>query len=245
MNNAPTAPVVELAQALADPLRLALLQALMAGPATVSELMAETGASQSNVSNHLAVLRERGLVRATRQGRQRVYEPRDAAVGRLIEDLALVAGVGTSLARRGERKSVPLAQARTCYDHLAGKLGVALYDALVSRAAIVPQTTAVPGPVALGPAAEAVFGALGVELAPARGARRHFAASCLDWTERRPHLSGALGAAIWSCALEQGWVQRQMGTRAIIVTDVGRRVFHQQLGILLDEGGARGEGRRA
>ena len=232
--NSTSVPVVELAQALADPLRLALLQALMAGPATVSELMAETGASQSNVSNHLSILRERGLVRAVRQGRQRVYEPRDAAVGRLIEDLALVAGAPLPHARRGDRKSAPLAQARTCYDHLAGKLGVALYDALASREAIVPQTDAVPGPVALGPSAEAVVGALGVELAPVRHARRQLAASCLDWTERRPHLSGALGAAIWSRALEQGWVQRQVGTRAIVVTDTGRRVFHQQLGISLD-----------
>lgn len=226
-----TAPAAELAQALADPLRLALLQALMAGPATVSELMAETGASQSNISNHLAVLRERGLVRATQQGRQRVYEPRDAAVGRLIEDLALVAGA--PLTRRNERRSAPLAQARTCYDHLAGKLGVALYAALAAREAIVPQTDAVPGPVVLGPAAEAVFGALGVDVTAARHLRRHFAASCLDWTERQPHLSGALGAALWRQALERGWVQRQMGTRAIVVTDLGRRVFHQQLGIVL------------
>ena len=237
MNTTAAPAVVELAQALADPLRLALLQALMAGPATVSELMAETGASQSNVSNHLAVLRERGLVRVTRQGRQRVYEPRDATVGRLIEDLALVAG--TSLTRRGEHQSAPLAQARTCYDHLAGKLGVALYDALAARGAIVPQTEAVPGPVVLGPAAEATFGSLGVDLAPVRRARRHVAASCLDWTERRPHLSGALGAAVWLRALAQGWVLRRPQTRAIVVTNAGRRVFHQQLGIVLEEGSAR------
>lgn len=231
-----TTPVAELAQALADPVRLALLQALMAAPATVSELMAETGASQSNISNHLALLRERGLVRVTRQGRQRVYEPRDATVGRLIEDLSLVAGA--SLARRNERQSAPLAQARTCYDHLAGRLGVALYDALMAREAIVPQTAAVPGPVTLGPAAEAVFGALGVDVISARRMRRHFAASCLDWTERRAHLSGALGAALWQRAMEQGWVLRPVGTRAILVTDAGRRVFQRQLGITWDQVGA-------
>lgn len=231
-----SAPVVELAQALADPLRLALLQALLAGPATVSELVAETGASQSNVSNHLAILRERRLVRVTRQGRQRVYEPRDATVARLIEDLALVAGA--PLSRRAERKSAPLAHARTCYDHLAGEVGVALYDALAAREAICPQTDAVPGPVVLGPAAEKVFGPLGVDLEQVRRERRQFAASCLDWTERRPHLSGALGAALWRRALEGGWVLRQPETRAIVVTDAGRCVFHQQLGITL-EGSAR------
>lgn len=90
----------------------------------------------------------------------------------------------------------------------------------------------------LEPAAETVFGALGIDLASARGARRHFAASCLDWTERRPHLSGALGAALWRRALERGWVLRRMGTRAIVVTNAGRHVFYQHLDVSL-EGSAR------
>jgi hypothetical protein len=85
--------------------------------------------------------------------------------------------------------------------------------------------------VTLGPAAEAVFGALGVALAGTRRERRRFAGTCLDWTERKPHLSGALGAALWRRTLESGWVLRQPGTRAIIVTAAGRRVFHERLGL--------------
>jgi DNA-binding transcriptional ArsR family regulator len=255
-------PVLELAQALADPLRLALLQSLMSGPATVSELMSLSGATQSNVSNHLALLRERGLVRATRQGRQMVYELRDASVGQLVESLAQVAGGagaratnGSSLPpERGEnagtrfpqapaavgappfvQKSAPLVRARTCYDHLAGRLGVALFDALVARGAL-QAPAASRGLLELGPAAAEVFGALGIDLAAARRERRKFATACLDWTERRPHLGGALGAAVWARCVERGWVVRQPGTRAIILTDGGKQGLRDLLAVELQEG---------
>lgn len=121
-----------LAQALADPLRLVMLQHLMAGPATVSELQSLTGASQSNVSNHLALLRERALVRATREGRYILYTLRDASVAQLIESLTVVAGMVPATLW----KSPQLVAARTCYDHLAGRYGVALFDALLAKDAI-------------------------------------------------------------------------------------------------------------
>src|SRR5690242_10848020 len=116
------AHLVAVIQALADTLRLALLQALMSGPATVSELVALSGASQPNVSNHLALLRERGLVRASRQGRHNVYELRDATVAQLVESLSALAGDGvgdgvTTAAKTRGRASPALAAARTCYDH--------------------------------------------------------------------------------------------------------------------------------
>lgn len=220
--------LVALAQALADPVRLAILQSLMSGPATVSELMALTGATQSNVSNHLALLRERGLVRATRQSRQMVYELRDASVGRLVESLAQVAGGAQATAQ----KSAPLVRARTCYDHLAGRLGVALFDALIERGALLPPA-AQPGLLEPGPAAAEVFGAFGIDLAAARRERRKFATACLDWTERRPHLGGALGAALWARCVERGWVVRQPGTRAVILTDAGKQGLRDVLAVEL------------
>lgn len=223
-------PVLELAQALADPLRLAVLQSLMSGPATVSELMSLSGATQSNVSNHLALLRERGLVRATRQGRQMVYELRDASVGQLVESLAQVAGGAPPFVQ----KSAPLVRARTCYDHLAGKLGVALFDALAARGAL-QAPAASRGTLELGPAAAEVFGAFGIDLAAARRERRKFATACLDWTERRPHLGGALGAALWARCVERGWVVRQPGTRAIILTDAGKQGLRDLLAVELQE----------
>src|SRR5947199_3275518 len=107
--------VLAITQALGDPLRLAVLHHLMGGPASVSELMTVVGAEQSRLSNHLAVLRECGLVRATRQGRHVIYELHDAAVGRLVESLSQIGA-----APERTLKSAPVAQARTCYDHLAG-----------------------------------------------------------------------------------------------------------------------------
>jgi DNA-binding transcriptional ArsR family regulator len=226
-------PVLELAQALADPLRLAILQSLMSGPATVSELMSLTEATQSNVSNHLALLRERGLVRATRQGRQMIYELRGASVGALIESLTQVAGGAPA----SIQKSPPLVKARTCYDHLAGKLGVALFEALVAQQAL-HAPAASHGLVEPGPAAAEVFGRLGIDLAAVRRERRKFATACLDWTERRPHLGGALGAAVWTQCIERGWVVRQPGTRAIILTDAGKLGLQSALALSFSEDAA-------
>jgi hypothetical protein len=127
--------------------------------------------------------------------------------------------------------SPALARARTCYDHLAGRLGVAIFDALVARRAIEQPAARYRGPVGLGPAGPAVFGELGVDLDEARLERRQFATACGDWSERRPHLGGALGAALWAWALQRGWVVRKPGTRIVVVTETGRRGFAKSLGI--------------
>ena len=216
-------------QALADPLRLAVLHHLMGGPASVSELMAVVGAEQSRLSNHLALLRERDLVRTTRQGRHVIYELHDPAVARLVESLGQIGGAPARTV-----KSVPIARARTCYDHLAGRLGVAVFNALVARDAVKPQTS-VPGDVELGPHAAAVFRKLGVVMDDVRRERRRFATACLDWTERQPHLGGALGAALWGELTSRGWIARRPGTRAVAVTPAGARALKRTLGIEPEE----------
>jgi DNA-binding transcriptional ArsR family regulator len=225
----PNNMLVEVAQALADPLRLLLLQHLMEGPATVSELMALTGEAQSKLSNHLAVLRERELVRTQREGRQVVYTLRDASVAQLIEALSAAAGhVPQKL-----WKSPQLIEARTCYDHLAGRYGVGVLDALVVRSALLlpeePHAEIQPGPQF-----REVFSELGIDPDAARRERRRFALACLDWTERRPHLGGALGAAFWAQCVKQGWIVKQQGTRAVIVTDKGQAWFQEHLGVRLN-----------
>jgi DNA-binding transcriptional ArsR family regulator len=219
-----------LAQALADPLRLVVLQQLMEGPATVSELQSLTGASQSKVSNHLAVLRERGLVRASREGRQMIYTLRDASVGQLVESLTIVAGMVPAKLW----KSPQLIAARTCYDHLAGRYGVALFDALLGQRAI-KEPTGVHGEIELGPTGAEVFGKLGLNVEALRRERRRFAFACPDWTERRPHLGGVLGAALWAQFVERGWVVKQQGTRAVIVTDMGKQKLRDQFNIQVQE----------
>lgn len=235
--------LIAITQALADPLRLDIIRELMGGPATVSELTALTGATQPNISNHLALLRERGLVRATREGRQMRYEARDPAVASLIEALVAVAGAPEKPAP--ERATPPLALARVCYDHLAGQVGVALFDALVAHDALrmIPAAqTAQPhagragsasAAVELGPAGEALFAEVGVATHVAQRSKRRFAFACVDWTERRPHLGGALGAALYTAAVAQGWVARQPGSRAVIVTEAGRQALRERLGVEL------------
>ena len=219
-----------LAQALADPMRLVMLQHLMEGPVTVSQLQSLTSASQSNVSNHLALLRERDLVRATREGRHISYTLRDASVGQLVESLTVVAGMIPAKLWQ----SPQLMAARTCYDHLAGRYGVALFDALLALEAI-KEPVEMHAEVELGARGEELFGMLGLNLRALRRERRRFAFACPDWTERRPHLGGSLGAALWASCVERGWMVKQQGTRAIIVTDLGKQQLRDQLGVQVQE----------
>ena len=241
MRRDPQERAAAVAQALADPLRLALLERLLDGPAAVAELVAATGASQPNASNHLALLRERGLVRADRQGRQVTYRLRDGTVAQLIEALA-----GAARARAARpRAPAPLALARTCYDHLAGRLGVRLLAALVERGALAPASPQQGTPIDPGPNAREVLGGLGVDLAAAARGRRRLALACVDWTERRPHLGGALGKALCDRFVTAGWVLRQPGTRAVLLTAAGREVLRERLGVELEGAPPRGATARA
>ncbi|MBI4182525.1 MAG: helix-turn-helix transcriptional regulator [Proteobacteria bacterium] len=228
-----------LARALAEPLRLRLLQRLSDGPATVSELVSLAQAGQPRVSNHLALLRRAGLVRATREGRQTCYELAGAHIAGLLRSLIVAAGLPPAAAR-----PIPaIALARTCYDHLAGMIGVRLFEALVAHGALVATDS--PGRrgsgpkvvVGLGPAAQPLFGGLDIDLEATARARRRFAFACLDWTERRPHLGGALGAALCWGFVARGWVARRPGSRALTVTAAGRRALAERFGVVLPEGG--------
>ena len=199
------------AGALADPLRLLILRRLLEGPVNVAELVAASGASQPNVSNHLALLRRRGLVAGP-------------TVGQLVEALS-------SLTAPRSRPTVPapIAVARTCYDHLAGRLGVAVLQGLQRTKAVGRPGR--DGAVDLGPHAERVFARLGVDLGEAASARRRFAFACLDWTERQAHLGGSLGASVCAAAVRSGWIVRQPRTRVVLLSAQGRRGFQRILGI--------------
>jgi len=188
-------PGLRLIRALDDPLRYELLLRLFAGPATVSELVATSGAAQSKVSNHLAILREADIVRAERVGRAVVYTVADPNVAAVVEAIEHASG-----GLPGATRATPeMALARSCYDHLAGRLGVALFDALVKERALCDVRGPAParkvrgayGPVQIGPSARRVFGRLGVDLDDVLSQHRQFATACSDWTETRAHLGGA------------------------------------------------------
>jgi DNA-binding transcriptional ArsR family regulator len=205
---------IAVAQALADETRLDILHRLMEGPAAVSELVAESEKSQSLVSNHLAVLKASNLVAFEKDGRKSVYRLTNASVATLVESL-------TALSRNGSesRPTPALASARTCYDHLAGSLGVEIYDWLIKRKAIVMDGD----DVGVGPKGHEIFSKLGVDIDQATKSRRRFAIACLDWTEKKAHLGGSLGANLCAEFIARGWITRQTGTRAVQLTPSGKR----------------------
>jgi DNA-binding transcriptional ArsR family regulator len=208
------------AGALADPARLAILAALLEEESTVSELAARLALAQPRVSTHLARLRAAGLVAPAVMGRHRAYRVDAARVKPLLD--ALYAGGPAAVVRpsaqagRERRRDTPLRRARTCYDHLAGVAGVGLLEAMHKRRWVVGRAEERPG-YALTPTGARALERRRVNLEGARASRRQFATACLDWTERRPHLGGALGAAILAALRARGYVRRDPPGRAVTI----------------------------
>jgi DNA-binding transcriptional ArsR family regulator len=220
-------PRVGLLRELADPLRLRVVDRLgHRGPATVSQLAGELAVPLPQLSNHLRRLREAGLVRVERRGRQAVYQLGDPGLETLLPLLDRITGHLRPLARPS------LAASRTCYDHLAGPLGVGLYRAMVGHRALEERPD---GTVELGEAASPILAALGVDVAAVAPGRRRLAFQCLDATERAPHLAGALGDRLAAALLERGWVEGTPGSRAVRLTASGAAGLRRALG--LDLGG--------
>ena len=216
-----TVTAVHVADALADSSRLAILAALLEGEATVSELAARLGLAQPRVSTHLARLRASGLVTPAAVGRHRTYRVDAARVKPLLD--ALYASGPAAVPRpskhagRERRLDSPLRRARTCYDHLAGVAGVALLETMRKRGWMEARDDDGPG-YALTSSGVRAFARRGVDVDSARASRRRFATACLDWTERRPHLGGALGAAVLGALCARGYVRRRPRGRDVKLT---------------------------
>lgn len=209
-------------------MRLGVVDALgHGGPAAVSELADHLGVPLPQLSNHLRRLRGAGLVRVSRTGRHAIYELADPGLEALLPLLDRLTG---RVAPRPASAQTDFALGRTCYSHLAGRLGVALYHALSHRDALRSRAD---GMVELGPAATEALRTLGVDPGSVDRGRRRYAFECLDATEHAPHLAGALGDAVAESLERKGWVERNAQDRVVHITPAGLRGLKRNLGIAL------------
>lgn len=217
-----------LAGLLADPSRAAFCLALLDGRAwTAGELARQVGIAPSTASAHLTLLVDGGVLVDERQGRHRYVRLADPAVAALIEDLAgWKADTPTPKGLREVTRAKAITRARTCYDHLAGRLGVAICDALLGHGYLSDS-----GGFAFTDKGLAWLSQLEVDVAELIRAKRPFARQCLDWTERRPHLAGSAGAALCAQAFSRDWVERIGGGRAVRVTPDGAEALATELGL--------------
>jgi DNA-binding transcriptional ArsR family regulator len=220
--------VAGIAAAIAEPARTRMLYSLLDGHArTGTELAMVAEVAPSTASVHLNRLKTENLVKVQVQGRHRYYSLAGPNVARALERLSVLAGV-----RRGA--FVPgtpehLRVARSCYDHMAGAVAVSLHDGMIAAGWMEPVGDGDAYQVTARGAKS--FAGMGVDLDHVREQRRRFAFGCLDWSERRPHLGGALGAAVLTLALRKRWVEREFDSRALSVTRLGRRELEARFGV--------------
>lgn len=232
----PTAPgpLAATAALMADPARARMLAAMMGGEAlTAGELARIAGVVPATASGHLARLVEGGLVEVHAQGRHRYHRLASEEVAAMLETLG---GLSARLAPRPWKHGDAARDARLCWNHIAGRLGIALHERLTGSGWLTP----VPGGWAASTEGRARLAATGVDLDRAAKARR-FACDCMDWSERRAHLAGGLGTEIATAWFDRGWLRRLPGEgdrdvlarRRVALTPGGRRALREDLGIEL------------
>jgi DNA-binding transcriptional ArsR family regulator len=222
--------IAEIAALVGDPARANILAALMGGRAlTATELAHAAGVSPQTTSGHLGKLNDGRLIACVKQGRHRYYRIATHKVAEMLEGIMAVVADAPPRHRPPSKTDDAMRVARTCYDHFAGKLGVGLTDALTAH-----------GHVALtdqgGEVTESgltFFESFGVDLAEARSRKRIFCRPCLDWTERRPHLGGSVGAVLAQRCFDLGWLERMRDSRALTITRAGRRGLSETFGLAL------------
>ena len=220
--------IAEIAALVGDPARANMLSALMDGRAlSAGELAFAAHVTPQTASAHLSRLVAARLLAAEKQGRHRYFRLASAEVARMIEEISAVAVACAPRYRPAWMRDEGLRSARTCYDHLAGRLGVALAATLVERRHVLLDED---GGAVTDEGAK-FFDDLGLDLAAMSGGRRRFCRPCLDWSERRPHLGGAVGAALARRCFALGWIERVRDSRAVAVTASGRDGFRIRFGV--------------
>lgn len=226
MKNTPD--LASVAALIADPSRAAMLSALLGGYALpASELARHAQITAQTASTHLAKMVSGDLLSVKQTGRHRYYSLRSKEVAQVLETLALIAPAQRIHSLKHSLQMQAICHARTCYDHLAGTLGVRLTEAMIEREMIAF------GGEAFEVTASGIewFTAVGIDCAVLHNKRRAFASMCVDWSERKPHLAGSLGAAFANYLLVQKWITRVNDSRAVKVTSVGWKMFQEEFGI--------------
>jgi DNA-binding transcriptional ArsR family regulator len=219
-----------IARLMADDSRAAMLNSLTGGSAlSASELAAAAGIGRAAASEHLAKLTRGGLVAVEPRGRHRYFSLAGDEVAAAVEAMGAVAPPLPVRSLREAAVADALHFARTCYDHLAGRVGVAVTDALVARRTL----RVVDGEFRVSRVGRTRLAALGVPVEPLEQLRRPLTRRCLDWSERRPHLAGALGAALLDRLLELGWIERVRGKRQVRVSEAGADGLRREFGVKL------------
>jgi DNA-binding transcriptional ArsR family regulator len=219
--------IVRIAALIGDHARAEILTALMAGQAlTATELADLAGVTKQTVSAHLAKLVDARLIAVQSQGRHRYFRLADRDVAHLLESLMGVAyRTGAVRVRTGPREPA-LRRARVCYDHLAGELGVFVYEGLQQRRCLKTQGEEIE----ITRGGRQLFAELGIDIDALAAGRRELCRACLDWSVRRHHLAGALGAALLRRCCELGWARREEGSRVIHFTPPGERALRARFG---------------
>jgi len=218
--------IAEVASLIGDPARANMLGALMSGRAlTAGELANEAGITAQTASGHLAKLREAGLLMVEAQGRHRYFRLSGADIAQVIEGLMGIAARTGNLRTRTGPRDPDMRRSRVCYDHMAGEWAVRLFEGFVETG----RLALADGAVSLTPAGKAFFVAEGIDVAALERSRRPLCRTCLDWSERRPHLGGALGKAVLDHAMTKGWARRSATSRTLTVTPPGHLAFQAWL----------------
>ena len=219
--------LAELAGLIADPGRARILSRLMDGRAqTASELALLAGVTPQTASWHLSRLVQRALLKVERRGPRRLYRLATPLVAQMLEGMMTVAVTGPQASRPSARIDDQMRRARTCYDHLAGELGVAVTDALRERGYLVLDQDAGE----LTAAGLAFLGGLGLDLRSPARRQRALSRPCLDWSERLPHLAGRAGASIADLAFQRDWIRRRPQGRSVEITAAGLAAFKNLFG---------------
>jgi DNA-binding transcriptional ArsR family regulator len=220
--------IAEIAGLVGEPARATILSALLGGRAlTATELAYAAQVTPQTASTHLAKLAEAGLLASVRGGRYRYFRLASPKVVEMLDGIAAVALENRPRYRPLSRQARELSAARICYDHVAGRLSVDLADFFSTREYIVVGDEAAE----MTPEGTRFLSAFGIDLSALSSARRHFCRLCLDWTERRPHIAGAVGAALTKRYFDRGWIERMGHSRAVNVTPLGKRGFLEIFGV--------------